>query len=457
MKGLTAEKICDVCGGKLFYAEKGDPNAEVTNVVIDSRLIAAGGVFIASKGERVDGHDFIPQVFEKGAAAVVCSVLPKEAYGICILVDDPFKALRDIASFYRKSLSVKIAGITGSVGKTSTKEFTAAVLSENYKTCATKGNHNNEIGVPLTLLRIMDEDECAVVEMGINHFGEMSRLTAMVKPDIAVITGIGECHLENLGGDRSGVLKAKSEIFEGLSENGVAVLNGEDDKLSEIEEVKGRKPLRYGFGRNRGFYICAEDYKDNGLYGSSAKFCFDNGEFVDVEVPLPGKHMMLNALAAACVGRWLGMSAEKIKKGIEKVEPAGGRSNVIKKESFTLIDDCYNANPTSVKAALDLLSKTGGKKIAVLGDMFELGENEKALHGQVGRYAAERGVDLLICVGTLSDEMFKEARTAGLEALWYESTDAFIEKGLFMPEKGSTVLIKASHGMHFEKIVERLK
>ena len=231
MKALTIENICRACGGELIGNAADD--REASCVVIDSRKMEPGGVFIATKGGNVDGHSFIPQVFENGALAVVCEEAPADAAGPCIVVRDSFKALTAIAAFYRKQLSCRFIGITGSVGKTSTKEMTAAVLGQKYKVLSTEGNYNNEIGVPLTILRIRDDDECAVVEMGINHFGEMSRLTALVKPDIALITTIGECHLEALH-DRDGVLKAKTEIFEGMSDDGIAVLNGEDDKLRTV-------------------------------------------------------------------------------------------------------------------------------------------------------------------------------------------------------------------------------
>ena len=212
MKGITLKNIEKVCGGTLHFAEN-VPDTEAACVVIDSRLIEKDGIFIATKGERVDGHNFIPQVFEKGALGVVCEKLPEEPCGPCILVEDSFKALTAIATFYREQLDCTIVGITGSVGKTSTKELIASVLRSGYETCATEGNFNNEIGVPLTILRIRQQHRYAVVEMGINHFGEMTRLTTVVKPDIAVLTNIGDCHLEALG-DRDGVLKAKTEIFQ---------------------------------------------------------------------------------------------------------------------------------------------------------------------------------------------------------------------------------------------------
>lgn len=417
MRSMTIENIRRACGGEL--AGNVITDAEATCVVIDSRKIEPGGVFIATKGERVDGHSFIPQVFEKGALAVVCEEAPADPAGPCIVVKDSFKALTDIAAFYRKQLSCKFVGITGSVGKTSTKEMTAAVLKQKYKVCSTEGNFNNEIGVPLTILRIRDDDECAVVEMGINHFGEMSRLTALVRPDIAIITSIGECHLEAFH-DRDGVLKAKTEIFEGMSDDAVAVLNGEDDKL---RTVKRKSTIFYS-----------------------------HNDAPDVSF-ISGKHMQLNAHGAVAAGRLLGVGDEAIITALKEVQTMSGRGGVIKCPEYNVIDDCYNANPTSVKAAIDALCENySSGRLAILGDMFELGENEVQLHAGIGGYAKEKGVEQLIAVGKLSKNM---ADAFG-DALYYESTDALLDALTALDIKGKNILVKASHGMHFERVVEAL-
>ena len=418
MKALTVENICKACGGELVGTAGN--SAEASCVVIDSRKLEAGGVFIATRGERVDGHSFIPQVFERGALAVVCEEAPADAAGPCIVVKDSFRALTDIAAFYRKQLDCRFIGITGSVGKTSTKEMTAAVLSRKYKVCSTEGNYNNEIGVPLTLLRIREDDECAVVEMGINHFGEMSRLTALVRPDIALITAIGECHLEAFH-DRDGVLKAKTEIFGGMSEEAYAVLNGEDDKLRSVKR------------KNTVFYTLNDE--------------------PDLSF-IRGRHMQLNAHGAAAVGRLLGLKDEDITEGLKSVEIMKGRGGIVELKNCSLMDDCYNANPTSVKAAIDTLCETKGlKKVAILGDMFELGADEAKLHAEVGLYAKEKGVDRLITVGTLSENMME----AFGNAEHFESTEALLGAIEDMSFDGSMILIKASHGMHFENVVEALK
>ena len=323
MKGITLKNLEKICNGTLHYAEKAPDvlDNEASCVVIDSRLIEKDGIFIATKGEKVDGHSFIGQVFEKGALGVICEKLPEQPeqpVGPCILVEDSFKALTAIATFYRQQLDCRIVGITGSVGKTSTKELIASVLRSGVETYATEGNFNNEIGVPLTILRIREWHKYAVVEMGINHFGEMSRLTAVVKPDIVVLTNIGECHLEALG-DRDGVLKAKTEIFEGLKENATVIVNGMDDKLCTIKEVKGKAPIRYallpdGCADGKTADYSAQIKKAGEMQGSQVTISGPEGLRFDVTVPLPGKHMVLNSLAATAVGRLAGLSAEQIRR-----------------------------------------------------------------------------------------------------------------------------------------------
>lgn len=463
MKNMTLENLAAACGGKLVCQGQPSP-AEASAVVIDSRQAGRDSIFIAVKGERVDGHRFIPDVFAKGALGVVCESLPEQPAGACILVEDSLKALRRIAEFYRKQLPVKVVGITGSVGKTSTKEFVAAVLARKYRTHKTQGNYNNEIGVPLTVLAMPEDTEAAVLEMGINHFGEMHRLSRIARPDVCLMTNIGQCHLEFLG-SREGILKAKSEIFDFMQEDGCAVLNGDDDLLSTVEQVKGKKPLFFGISSERAaqYEVSAEDVREKGILGSEAVFCH-NGEKFPVHIPVPGAHMVYNVLAAAAVGFRLGLTGEEIAEGIAAVQSVRGRSRIVQAGDRTLIDDCYNANPVSMKAAIDLLVQAQGRSVAVLGDMFELGEEEKELHAQVGRYCVQKGADCLICTGSLSEAMYEGALSAAEEqgrmpagGIHHfpdrESLLAHLEK-LLLP--GDTVLIKASHGMGFEEVVKHL-
>lgn len=473
MKNMTLETIAKACGGTLTGLTKECADKEITCVEIDSRKIEAGGIFIATKGERVDGHSFIAQVAEKGALGVICEVAPEGCEIPYILVEDSFLALKQIAEFYREQLTIPVVGITGSVGKTSTKEMIAGVLAQGFSVLKTEGNFNNEVGLPLTLLRIRDEHEVAVVEMGISDFGEMHRLSKMAKPDICVITNIGQCHLENLG-TRDGILKAKTEIFDFMNPEGAVLVNGDDDKLVTIPEKNGRRPVHFGMEPSNEVY--ASDVMNKGLLGSSAVIHLGLSVF-PIEIPLPGAHMVYNALAAAAVGNKLGLHKEQIQKGIASVQAVGGRSNVMALSNYTVIDDCYNANPVSMKAAIDLLTMAVGRKVAVLGDMFELGENECELHAEVGAYAAKKGIDVIICTGNLSAHMYEGVldaqetnaqetdvpemnvlKAAEKKAVYYFTTrEELLEKLPEILRTGDSILVKASHGMHFETVVEFLK
>lgn len=457
MRQLTLENIALACGGKLYlpkdYKEDGK---EAEGIYIDSRLVGKGDIFIATKGERVDGHSFIDAVFEKGALGVICQDMPENPKGPCIQVEDSFKALTAIATYYRECLGdkIKIIGITGSVGKTSTKEFIATVLEEKYSVLKTQGNYNNEIGVPLTILRIRDEHQIAVVEMGINHFGEMSRLTHVVKPNLVVMTNIGDCHLENLG-DRDGVLKAKSEIFECLDKDGQVFINKDDDKLKALDTVNGKKTISYGIWNKEADYR-ADEIEADSLEGSKAKILYDN-KAIPVCVHIPGEHMLLKAVVATAIGKYFNLSDEEIAAGIDRCRPTAGRNNIIKENGYTIIDDCYNANPTSVGAAVKMLSGASTRKVAILGDMYELGDDNDKLHFDTGKNVKENGIDLIICIGEYSKNTYEGAE--GMERLHFDTVDEFIEKAKSdsIIRTGDAILVKASHAMHFDKIVEWLK
>lgn len=460
---MTLAQMAEACDGILHEGVYKDRTVQdVTGVVLDSRKADPGCVFIATKGERVDGHDFIDSVFEKGALGVVCEKVPMQAKGPFILVKDSFQALKDIAEAYRKTLKIPVVGITGSVGKTSTKEMIASVLSQKYRVLKTEGNYNNEIGLPLTVLRITPEHTAAVLEMGISEFGEMHRLSKIARPDICVITNIGQCHLENLH-TRDGILQAKSEIFDYMSDQGTIFLNGDDDKLETITQVRGITPVF--FGRDTRNSVYADEIEDNGLFGSNCRIHTPQGE-VSVQIPLPGTHMINNALAATAVGLRLGLTLSEIAAGIAAVKPVGGRSNLIRCGKHTVIDDCYNANPASMKSALDLLHTANTRKVAILGDMFELGENETALHEEIGRYACDR-TDVLLCVGNLAKYIYEAAKeerkssadskTADVSGLYYYATRNELEEDLqHVLQDGDTILVKASHGMALGHVVELL-
>lgn len=457
MKELTPAEIAKALNGQLRNAEGADVNKEVSCVEIDSRKIEPGGVFIATVGEKVDGHSFVGQVAEKG---VVCAVVEKEGdYPLpYILVENSFEALKKIAAFYRDKLDIPIIGITGSVGKTSTKEFIATVLSQKYSVQKTAGNFNNEVGMPLTILSIRPEHEIAVVEMGISHFGEMERLASISRPDTCVITNIGQCHLENLI-DRDGVLKEKTEMLRFMNSGGSIVLNGDDDKLIGVKAPIGTKLYHYGFGDVND--IRPASVESRGLLGSKAilKTSGNLEEDITIEanIPLPGRHMVYNAMAAARIGLIYGMSAEEIAEGIAAVQATGGRSHVMELGRFTVIDDCYNANPVSMKAAIDLLGTADGRKVAILGDMFELGENEKALHEEVGKYAADNNIDVIVTIGKLSSNMCRGAKTGNSEVFWFETRDEAVDELAKILKAGDSILVKASHGMELQAVIEKIK
>ena len=352
-------------------------------------------------------------------------------------------------------------GITGSVGKTSTKEVIASVLKEKYRTLKTQGNFNNELGLPLTVFRLRGEDEIAVLEMGISDFGEMTRLAKIAKPDTCVITNIGTCHLENLG-DRDGVLKAKTEIFKYVKKN--IVLNGDDDKLSTVKEYNGIRPVFFGNGENAS--VTCENVESRGLKGMSCDICLkgkmaENGEFqkFHVDIPMPGRHMVSNALAAAAIGRLYGLNAEQIKKGIESLEPVSGRFNMIETDKFLIVDDCYNANPMSMKASLDVLQDGLGRRVAILGDMGELGTDEVALHEGVGVHAGHCKIDACICVGPLAAHIAKKASETNpdLTVIQENDLESLLKNLNTYVKKGDTILVKASHFMKFENVVKALQ
>lgn len=485
MKNMTLRNIAAACKGVYFGPEE-QKEREIKGAVIDSRQVEEDYLFIPIKGERADGHQFIPDVFAKGAAAVLSENKLEDPAGPYILVESTPEALKAIAAFYREQLDIKFVGIAGSVGKTSTKEMVATVLAQKYNVLKTAGNFNNEVGLPLTILRIRPEHEVAVVEMGISDFGEMHRLAAIAKPDICVMTNIGMAHLENLK-TRDGILKAKSEMFDYLKEDGVIVLNGNDDKLSLIgqvpvvESAKTVTPMRYVVeteesvaadafetveGYDKTVQIRGTKVENLGLDGMAFTLQFAEDER-RVQVPIPGIHNVYNACAGACVGLTLGLTKEQVIAGIESAKTIDGRTNLIHVNDMIVIDDCYNANPVSMKAALDVLTLGKGRKIAVLGDMGELGSDEQSLHAEVGAYAAEKEIDVLFCAGVLSANMANTAQERNMQKMaecgapymqiyYFEEKEPLLAALLSYVKAGDTVLVKASHFMGFPEIVNAL-
>lgn len=481
MKNLSVKKIIEYTKGIPYNCEK-ILEEEVTNVTIDSRKIEKGGLFIAIKGARVDGHDLIPQVIEGGALLALSEVELEGAKFPYIKVESTNMALQDVARLYREGLKCKIVGISGSVGKTSTKEMVYSILSEKFKTLKTEGNFNNEIGVPLTLFRITEDIEVAIIEMGINHFGEMTRLAKMARPDICILTNIGDCHLEFLG-DRPGVYKAKSEMFAlRNSEKSPIILNGDDEILSKVKEFEQVKTLHFSKDCKENTQLeneaWATEIEDLGLEGIKCKLNIKNKinvcsadnntdsndfESIELTIPVPGIHMVSNMLAGALAGTLLGMSIDEIKSGVQKSSALKGRGRIVKGNGYKVFDDCYNANPVSMKASLDVLESANGRKIAVLGDMGELGENEAELHKGVGEYAATKKIDMCIFIGPLSksanegfEEKIKLGNKNGISNYYFQTKEEFINNCENIIKKDDIILVKASHYMGFEDIIEKL-
>lgn len=454
MKNMTLRRMAQACGGRLIGNEQ-EWDQEAVSLITDSRKAEAGCIFAAIPGARVDGHQFIPSVLEQGALGVICEQEPEEgAKGNYLVVDSTLEALKCLAQYYLEQLKIPVVGITGSVGKTSTKEMIAAVLAQKYRVLKTLGNFNNELGLPLTIFRLREEDEIAVLEMGISDFGEMHRLAKIAKPDTCVITNIGQCHLEFLG-DRDGVLRAKSEIFDFLDADGYIVLNGDDDKLETVKEVKGIQPVFFGLDKDSDIY--ADHIEKKGLEGVACQI-HGGGHTFDALIPIPGLHMVYNALAGTAVGLHYGLTPEQIRAGIESLQPVSGRFHIIHSSRCTIIDDCYNANPVSMKASLGVLQDGIGRKVAILGDMAELGPQEKEMHRQVGEYAATLDIDECICVGPLCAHLAEGIRSANtkMRVICMENLQELLRQLENMIKEGDTVLVKASHCMHFEKIVEKL-
>ncbi len=452
MKNMTLEKIAEITDGQLIYPS-GYNNVpiEIQGVVTDNRKIEKDFLFVPIKGARVDGHDFINGIYALGAAASLSEVTLNDPVGPYILVKSSLLALKQIAAYYRTTLNIPIIGVIGSVGKTSTKEMLSCVLSTKFSILKTEGNLNNEIGLPLTICRINSSHEAAVVEMGISEFGEMDRLGQIAKPDYIVFTNVGTCHLENLI-DRDGILKAKSEVFSHMSSNGVAILNGDDDKLL-IADTQGIRKIYFGFD-NQEYW--ASDIFANDISSTHALIHTKHFD-LEVNIPLPGKHNVYNALAATALGVELGLSKEEIKKGLETAKTISGRNNIIHRNGITIIDDCYNANPVSMKSSIDVLNIANGRKIAVLGDMGELGADEAALHASIGQYINSKNIDYIYACGELSKNLINSLNEDyKKKAFYYSKLDDLIKDLKSNIKANDTVLVKASHFMGFSKIIEQL-
>ena len=451
MEYLTPQKIAEITGG-VYTGDEGARNACVTGAVRDNRDVEPGNLFVCIRGAHVDGHDFANIAFESGAACCLAEHEIKDAKGPYVLVKSTLEAIKAVGKYYRSIFNIPVIGITGSVGKTTAKEMVAAVLGEKFNVLKTQENLNNELGVPLTLLSLDNRHEAAVIEMGISDFGEMSRLADMVRPDICIMTKIGYSHLETLG-DLNGVLQAKSEIFAFMKPTGIAIVNGDDELLREFDPEIWK--ISFGLDAHNDFR--AENIRAEGT--GVVKFDIDSSTGrLPVEIPSYGSHLTLAALAAAASGRLLGLTDAEIARGLLSYKPVSGRSNVKDTGNITIIDDCYNANPDSVRAALKSLSEFSCRRVAVLGDMLELGEQSEELHREIGSFAARSGVGRLICCGNNAVYIYEGYISGGGEDMWFFPDKAeLIASFPELIEKGDAVLVKASHGMKFEELLPVLE
>ena len=447
MTPCTAREICAAVGGTLLQ----DSGASVTGVTTDSRAVQPGELFIPLVGERFDGHAYIGKALDGGAAGCLTArepetLLPGKLY---IQVADTRLALKALASWYRNKFDLPVVQVTGSAGKTTTKEMIASVLSQRYNTLRTEGNFNNDIGAPLTLLRLMPEHQAAVIETGMNHFGEIRYLGEMVRPDIAVITNVGDAHIENLGNTRQGILRAKCEIFENLTPEGIAVLNGDDALLNTV--TLPQTILRCGVGDGCGVRVT--DIDDRGLEGVACTVTIE-GEHYRLTTSAPGRYMIYPMAMAAAIGRRLGLTGEEIAAGVAAYTTVGSRMHLIRLPGERLvIDDCYNANPQSMAEGLRMLAASPAQhRVAVLGDMGELGQLTAQAHRDMGALTRRLGLTA-VAVG----EKMHALTETDPQAQWFATVEEAMPaiRQLFTP--GTAVLVKASHAMHFERIVKELE
>ncbi len=447
---LSINEIINATHGQCINAAEVDK--EIFEITTDSRSEVANGLFIPLKGEKFDAHDFIQGVFDKGVIATLTSEDLVRDNRLCtIKVENTSKAILDIARYYRSKFEIPVIGITGSVGKTSTKEMISAVLSGRFNVHKTAGNFNNEIGLPLTLFKLSDEHEAAVIEMGMNHFDEIHRLSLTALPQISVITNVGTSHIENLG-SREGILKAKLEILDGMKKDGVLIINGDNDLLGQDLKLDIKK-ITYGLANTNKYYAENIEYKGEittAIVNSPIRK-------YNIEINSLGEHMVYNTLAAIAVAEELGLSEEEILRGLKNYTPVKMRMHIETYENgITVIDDTYNASPDSMEAALKVLKSydSKGRKIAVLGDMLEMGEFGPSLHERVGKYASDIGIDALYAIGDISKNIYKGAKNDNkINASYYTTKDMFVNEIEECIRPGDVVLFKASRGMHFEEML----
>ena len=449
MQILSINDIAKATGGKIIC---GSDKGVIHAITTDSRQADKDVLFIPLKGERADGHDYIPSALDKGAVSI--SEREIDSDKTVIKVADTRLALGDIARYYKAKYVVPTVSITGSVGKTTTKDLVYAVIAEKYKTHKTPNNFNNDIGVPLTVFGIEKEHEAAVIEMGMNHFGEISYLAGIVKPDVAIITNIGMSHIENLG-SQEGIFKAKMEITENFTEANTLIVNGDDKFLGNISDTP-YKLVKFGMSDTNDVY--AKDIENKGLSGMDFTVVHPDGEF-RCSLKQPGEHNIYNALAAVCAGLNMGLAECEIARGIENCVYTSSRLEISEHNEMEIINDCYNSSPDSVRAALRVMANTlKSRKVAVLGDILEMGEYAKDAHFDLGKTVKDMGIDFLITAGSNAKYIADGAKSLGMEnVVSYATTDELVSDINNLVKPDDCILVKASHGMEFYKVTEAIK
>lgn len=448
---ITFKELLDAINGKIII----DSNKKDFNkFCIDTRKIEEGNIFVALKGEKFNPNKNVIEAINKGANIVIVDEIlfdksDVKEEGTVIKVESCHKALLDLANYYRKKLNIKVVGVTGSTGKTSTKDLVAAFLSHKFNVFKTKGNFNSEIGLPLMIFELTSEYDVAVLEMGMSDLGEIHNLAKTALPDMAVITNIGLSHLENLK-TQENILKAKMEITDFFNENSILVVNGEDKLLNKLEN-KCFKIKKTGYNHEYDIYATNIILREN----STEFTAHHKGEEYTFNLPMAGKHNVLNSMLAIDIAINLGVSFEEMNKGLKNLEATSMRLQVIKKDDITIINDCYNASPDSMKSSLDVLAThSGGRKVAILGDMYELGSKSKEAHAEVGAYATDK-VDLLIAIGENIDEF--KCGYKGNNIVTFKTKIECLDKLEDYINKNDIILVKASRGMKFEEVVNKLE
>lgn len=443
---MKVYEIVEATRGILVSGNKDD---EINFFSQDSRQMTNGGMYIPLKGERFDGHNFIESAFQIGAQAIISEKDVNYEDKIVIKVKDTHQALKDMASYLRNHRPVKVVGVTGSVGKTSTRDMVYSVVKQKYKTLKTEGNYNNEIGLPLTILRYHDE-EVLVLEMGMNHLQEMSRLSMIARPDIACITNVGTAHIGELG-SRENILKAKLEIIDGMKEGSTLIINQDNDMLQTVE-LPHFNVVRVGKGKEASIqasHIVLEETK------SSFEVEYQGKKEI-IEVPVQGEHNISNALIAIAVGIELNISLEDIKKGIQEFKLTKNRMDILEKNHKTVIDGTYNASVDSMKSSIDVLANYKKRKVAILADMLELGDYSQQLHEEVGSYVASKGIDILVCVGKEAKYIYQKARESMKDVYYFESNQEVIARLDELLKEDDVILVKGSHSMNLKEVVEKI-